>query len=64
MASESEVIRTSSMTTRHFVKPYFKERDVAWAAYMLGQCHASQEHHELAKQAYRETLQLNKERRG
>ena len=36
-----------------------KELDVAWAAYMLGQCHASQEHHELAKQAYLEILQLN-----
>ena len=35
------------------------ERDVAWAAHLLGECHSRQGHHNLAKEAYLETLELN-----
>lgn len=35
------------------------ERDVAWAAHLLGECHSRQGHHNLAKEAYFETLELD-----
>ena len=35
------------------------ERDVAWASYMLGKCYSGLGQHDLARQTYLETIELN-----